>query len=130
MPSKLELVPAAAGKRLGAAVLDWLPPVTVLTILLAVGFAGITRTPKRRLHRLRHLVPGAVRRHRCRPHAGLPAVLATLEGRSGATLGNRLMGIRSTDDDGYAPGGGAVFLRGLITGAGVLLAVLAAAAAW
>ena len=43
------------------------------------------------------------------------------------TLGNRLMGIRSTDADGYAPGGGAVFLRGLITGAGVLLAVLAAA---
>ena len=44
MPSKLEVVPAAAGKRLGAAVLDWLPPVTVLTILLAVGFAGITRS--------------------------------------------------------------------------------------
>ena len=43
MPNKLDLVPAAAGKRLGAAVLDWLPPVTVLAILLAVGFAGITR---------------------------------------------------------------------------------------
>ena len=40
---QLDLVPAAAGKRLGAAVLDWLPPVTVLAILLAVGFAGITR---------------------------------------------------------------------------------------
>ena len=44
MPSKLEVVPATAGKRLGAAVLDWLPPVTVLTILLAIGFAGITRS--------------------------------------------------------------------------------------
>ena len=44
MPSKLEVVPATAGKRLGAAVLDWLPPVTLLTILLAVGFAGITRS--------------------------------------------------------------------------------------
>ncbi|MET1064203.1 MAG: zinc ribbon domain-containing protein, partial [Arthrobacter sp.] len=44
MPGKLEVVPATAGKRLGAAVLDWLPPVTVLTILLAVGFAGITRS--------------------------------------------------------------------------------------
>ena len=39
------------------------------------------------------------------------------------TIGNRLMGIRSADKDGYAPGGGAVFLRGLVTGAGMLLAV-------
>ena len=37
------------------------------------------------------------------------------------------MGIRSADKDGYGPGGGGVFLRGLITGAGILLAVLAAA---
>ncbi|MDR7081357.1 hypothetical protein J2X01_000634 [Arthrobacter ginsengisoli] len=29
MPSKLEPVPAGAGKRLGAAALGWLPPVTV-----------------------------------------------------------------------------------------------------
>ena len=55
-------------------------------------------------------------------------VLATLESRSGVTPGNSLMGIRSIDADGFAPGGGAVFLRGLITGAGVLLAVIATAA--
>jgi uncharacterized RDD family membrane protein YckC len=128
MPSRLELVPAAAGKRLGAAVLDWLPPVAVLTVLLAIGFAGITRTQSGGfiVYGTSSLVLfGGI-------GAGLTliytAVLATAEGRSGATLGNRLMGIRSTDADGYAPGGGAVFLRGLITGAGVLLAVIAAAA--
>ena len=55
-------------------------------------------------------------------------VVATLEARSGATPGNRVMGLRSTDADGYAPGGGAVFLRGLVTRAGVLLAVAGAAA--
>ncbi|MCB5293925.1 RDD family protein [Arthrobacter sp. SO3] len=128
MPGKLELVPAAAGKRLGAAVLDWLPPVTILTVLLAVGFAGITRTQSGGfiVYGTSSLVLfGGI-------GAGLTliytVVLAMLEGRSGVTPGNRLMGIRSTDADGYAPGGGAVFLRGLITGAGVLLAVIAAAA--
>ncbi|MGP4032475.1 RDD family protein [Pseudarthrobacter sp. 1C304] len=128
VPSKLELVPATAGKRLAAAVLDWLPPVTVLTILLALGFAGITRTQRGGfiVYDTSSLVLfGGI-------GAGVTlvyvVVLAILEGRSGATPGNRLMGIRSTDADGYAPGGGAVFLRGLITGAGVLLAVVAAAA--
>lgn len=128
MPSKLELVPATAGKRLAAAVLDWLPPVAVLAILLALGFAGITRTQRGGfiVYDTSSLVLfGGI-------GAGVTlaylVVLAILEGRSGATPGNRLMGIRSTDADGYAPGGGAVFLRGLITGAGVLLAVVAAAA--
>ncbi|HSO15738.1 MAG TPA: RDD family protein [Arthrobacter sp.] len=128
MPSKLEVVPATAGKRLGAAVLDWLPPATALTILLAIGFAGITRSQSGGfiVYDTSSLVLfGGI-------GAGLTlvylTVLATLEARTGATLGNRLMGIRSTDADGFAPGGGAVFLRGLITGAGVLLAVLAAAA--
>ena len=128
MPSKLEVVPATAGKRLGAAVLDWLPPVTALTILLAIGFAGITRSQSGGfiVYDTSSLVLfGGI-------GAGLTLiylmVLAVLESRTGVTLGNRLMGIRSTDADGFAPGGGAVFLRGLITGAGVLLAVLAAAA--
>ncbi|HSO90214.1 MAG TPA: RDD family protein [Arthrobacter sp.] len=128
MPSKLELVPAAAGKRLGAAVLDWLPPVTILAILGAIGFAGVTRSQSGGfiVYDTSSLVLfGGI-------GAGLTliytAVVGTLEGRSGATPGNRLMGIRSTDADGSAPGGGAVFLRGLITGAGVLLAVVAAAA--
>lgn len=127
MPSKLEVVPAPAGKRLGAAVLDWLPPVTVLTILLAIGFAGITRSQSGGFivyDTSSVVLFGGI-------GAGLTlvylVVLATLEGRSGVTPGNSLMGIRSTDGDGYAPGGGAVFLRGLITGAGVLLAVIAAA---
>ncbi len=71
MPSKLELVPAAAGKRLGAAVLDWLPPVTVLAILLAIGFAGITRSQSGGfiVYDTSSLVLfGGIG---CRPHAGL-----------------------------------------------------------
>jgi hypothetical protein len=128
MGNRLELVPASTGKRLGAAVLDWLPPLTILTILLAVGFAGVTRRQSAGfiVYDTAPLVLfGGI-------GAGLTLVytlvVAMLEARSGASLGNRLMGIRSTDADGFAPGGGAVFLRGLITGAGVLLTVIATAA--
>ncbi len=127
MPSKLELVPADAGKRLGAAVLDWLAPAAILTVTLAAGFAGVTRRQSGGFivyDTSSLVILGGI-------GAGLTLayalVLGIIEGRSGATPGNRLMGIRSTDADGFAPGGGAVFLRGLITAAGILLAVIAAA---
>lgn len=126
MAVNLQLVPAAAGKRLGAAVLDWLPGVAVLVVTFAIGFAGITRTRSGGfiVYDTSSLVLfGGI---------GLGLTLAYLfvvlglEARTGKTPGNLLMAIRSADQDGYAPGAGAVFLRGLITGAGVLLAVLAA----
>jgi uncharacterized RDD family membrane protein YckC len=126
MSGTLALVPAAPGKRLGAAVLDWLAPVAILTVLLSFGFAGITSTRSAGLiiydTSLLALL-GSI-------GAGLALVyafaVASVEGRSGNTIGNQLMGIRSADKDGYAPGLGAVFLRGIVTGAGILLAVLAA----
>lgn len=126
MAVNLQLVPAAAGKRLGAAVIDWLPGVAVLVVTFAIGFAGITRTRSGGfiVYDTSSLVLfGGI---------GLGLTLAYLsvvlglEARTGKTPGNLLMGIRSADQDGYAPGAGAVFLRGLITGAGILLAVLAA----
>jgi uncharacterized RDD family membrane protein YckC len=126
MAANLELVPATAGKRLGAAVLDWLAPVAVLVVTFAIGFAGITRTQSGGfiIYDTSSLVLfGSI-------GLGLTlvylVVLAGMEGRSGATIGNRGMGIRSADKDGYAPGTGGVFLRGLVTGAGILLALLAA----
>lgn len=126
LPNKLELVPATAAKRLGAAVLDWIGPAALLVVLFTVGFAGVTQTRSGGsiIYNTSSLVLfGGI---------GLGATLvytlvqAMIEARSGTTLGNRLVGIRSADADGYAPGGGAVFLRGLITGAGLLLAALAA----
>jgi uncharacterized RDD family membrane protein YckC len=128
MAANLELVPATAGKRLGAAVLDWLAPVAVLVVTFAIGFAGITRTQSGGfiIYDTGSLVLfGSI-------GLGLTlvylVVLSSMEGRSGKTLGNHVMGIRSADKDGYAPGGGGVFLRGLITGAGIILALLAAVA--
>ena len=106
MAANLELVPATAGKRLGAAVLDWLAPVAVLVVTFAIGFAGITRTQSGGfiIYDTGSLVLfGGI-------GLGLTlvylVVLAGMEGRSGATIGNRLMGIRSADKDGYAPGAG------------------------
>jgi uncharacterized RDD family membrane protein YckC len=127
MAVNLGLIPASAGKRLGAAVLDWLAPLAILVVTFAVGFAGVTRTQSGGfiIYDTGSLVLfGGI-------GLGLTLVymfvLLGMEGRSGTTIGNQLMGIRSADKDGYAPGGGAVFLRGLITGAGILLAVVAAA---
>lgn len=128
MAAKLELVPATAGKRLGAAVLDWLGPFAVLVVTFTIGFAGITRTQSGGfiIYDTGSLVLfGGI-------GLGLTlvylAVLLGMEGRSGVTVGNQVMGIRSADRDGYAPGAGGVFLRGLITGAGVVLTLLAAVA--
>lgn len=126
MGGTLELVPAAAGKRLGAAVLDWVAPAAVLVVMFTIGFAGITRTQSGgfiiydtgTLVLLGSIAIGITMVYML--------VLLGIEGRSGNTIGNRLMGIRSTDQDGYAPGAGALFLRGLITGAGILLAIVAA----
>ncbi len=128
MAANLELVPATAGKRLGAAVLDWLAPVAVLVVTFAIGFAGITRTQSGGfiIYDTGSLVLfGSI-------GLGLTlvylAVLVGMEGRSGKTIGNHVMGIRSADKDGYAPGAGGVFLRGLITGAGIILTLLVAVA--
>lgn len=126
LPNKLELVPADARRRLGAAVLDWTGPAAVLVVLFVLGFAGVkqTRGGGSIIYDTSSLVLlGGI---------GLAATAvyilaqATIEARSGATLGGRALGIRTADNDGYAPGGGAVFLRGLITGAGIVLAALAA----
>ncbi|MGP0222596.1 RDD family protein [Paenarthrobacter sp. NCHU4564] len=125
MTTKLELVPASAGKRLGAAVLDWVGPVAVLAATFAIGIAGITQTRRNGfiVYDTGLLVLlGSI---------GLAVtlvymfVLLAMEGRSGNTIGNQLMGIRSSDADGYAPGAGAVFVRGLIIGGVLLLGVVA-----
>ncbi|MGW9413327.1 RDD family protein [Arthrobacter cupressi] len=126
MDNKAELVPASAGKRLGAAVLDWLGPAVVLGIALGVGAAGITERRSNGfivydtglLVLLGSIAVGLTLVY--------TLVLLGVEARSGNTIGNQLMGIRSADADGYAPGGGIVFLRGLITGGVLLLAILAA----
>jgi uncharacterized RDD family membrane protein YckC len=128
MAANLELVPATAGKRLGAAVLDWLAPVAVLVLTFAIGFAGVTRTQSGGfiIYDTASLVLfGSIGLGLT---LGYLLVQMSLEGRTGNTVGNRAMGIRSADKDGYAPGAGGVALRGVVTGAGIILTLLAALA--
>ena len=101
MATNLRLVPATAGKRLGAAVIDWLPPLAVLVVSFAVGFAGVTRTRSGGfiIYDTASLVLfGGI-------GLGLAVVylfvVMGLEARTGKTPGNLLMGIRSADNDGY-----------------------------
>ena len=126
MTTKLELAPASAGKRLGAAVLDWLGPFAVLATTFAIGIAGITQTRRNGfiVYDTGLLVLlGSI---------GLGVtvlytfVILGLEAKSGNTVGNQLMGIRSADADGYAPGAGVVFVRGILTGGLLLLGSIVA----
>jgi uncharacterized RDD family membrane protein YckC len=126
MSGTLALVPAAPGKRLGAAVLDWLAPVAILTVLLSFGFASITSTRSAGLIIYDTSLLALLGSIGAVLTLAYAVAVASVEGRSGNTIGNQLMGIRSADKDGCAPGLGAVFLRGIVTGAGILLAVLAA----
>lgn len=126
MTTKLELAPASAGKRLGAAVLDWLGPFAVLATTFALGIAGITQTRRNGfivydtglLVLLGSIGLGVT--------VVYTFVLLGLEAKSGNTIGNQLMGIRSADSDGYAPGAGVVFVRGILTGGLLLLGSIVA----
>ena len=100
MGVNLQLVPATAGKRLGAAVIDWLPPLAVLVVTFAIGFAGITRTRSGQYityDTASLVLSGGI-------GLGLTVVylfaVMGIEARTGKTPGNLLMGIRSADNDG------------------------------
>ncbi|WP_309075767.1 RDD family protein [Paenarthrobacter sp.] len=126
MTTKLELAPASAGKRMGAAVLDWLGPVAVLATTFAIGIAGITQTRRNGfivydtglLVLLGSIGLGVT--------VVYTFVLLGIEAKSGNTIGNQLMGIRSADSDGYAPGAGVVFVRGILTGGLLVLGSIVA----
>lgn len=126
MTTKLELAPATTGKRLGAAVLDWLGPFAVLATTFAIGIAGITQTRRNGfivydtglLVLLGSIGLGVT--------VVYTFVILGLEAKSGNTIGNQLMGIRSADSDGYAPGAGVVFVRGILTGGLLLLGSIVA----
>lgn len=91
MAATLELGPATAGKRLDAAILDCLAPVAVWVLTFTIGFAGIT-----------HAQSGGFITYDTtllvlfgRLGMGLTVVylvvLAGMEGRPGATIGNNAM---------------------------------------
>lgn len=95
MATNPNLVNATAGQRLAARALDSVPLLAVVLVAL--------------------LVPGQLSLLLCA--AGAAGYLAWIwlwEAASGQTPGNRVLGLRTVNEDGLAPGFGAVLVRNLL----------------
>ncbi|MGG5172058.1 RDD family protein [Pseudarthrobacter sp. J1738] len=120
-----DLANAAASKRLGAKALDWAGPVIVLGLAFGIGINSITSTSAGGFITYDTsllVLLGSI---------GIGLTLAYIvfqciwESGTGKTVGNSILGLRTTEFEGYAPGGGPVFVRGVIMGAGAILGVIA-----
>jgi uncharacterized RDD family membrane protein YckC len=111
MTTNLNLVSASAGRRLGAKLIDGVPPVLIYVIALGIGLAVAGDSGSGNpVGALLALLLG------CLAILAYAIWLWIWEARTGKTPGNLLLGLRTTGEDGFAPGMGAVFLRGLIVG--------------
>ena len=111
MGRQLNLVNASAGKRLAAWLLDSVPVVIALLVYGAVNASTIARAS----------VSSAAAESLMGSYLVLMLFLGAYglglwwwEAKSGKTLGNVALGLRTSDEDGFAPGWGKVFLRRLI----------------
>jgi uncharacterized RDD family membrane protein YckC len=127
--ARLNLVSASAGKRVGAWLIDKLPPAVLVGIGYGVGMAGL-------------LGAAGVGTEEAVASAaaglflwlGITSLLALAygiwkwgwEARTGKTPGNVLLGLRTANEDGNAPGWAAIFIRGLIIAVGGLVPVVGA----
>lgn len=129
MAARLNLVSASAGKRVGAWLIDKLPPAVLVGIGYGVGMAGLLGAA------------GAGTEEAVASAAaglflwlGITSLLALAygiwkwgwEARTGKTPGNVLLGLRTSNEDGNAPGWAAIFIRGLIIAVGGLVPVIGA----
>lgn len=123
--AQLNLENGSAGKRLGAKLVDGIPPALITGLAAVVGMPLIgyeqvsSSSAVLDLSRF-FLVTGA---------GGLLALgywifLWGWEAKTGKTLGNLMFGLRTTDDGGFAPGWLAVFLRNLIIGLSGIVPVI------
>lgn len=119
MTTNLNLVSASAGRRLGAKLIDGVPPVLIYVIALGIGLAVAGGSSSGNpVGALLALLLGGL---------GILAYAIWLwiwEAQTGKTPGNLLLGLRTTGEDGFAPGVGAVFLRGLIVGVAGIVPVV------
>ncbi|MEE1620002.1 RDD family protein [Zafaria sp. Z1313] len=113
MAAALNLVNASAGKRLAAWLLDAVPPFVALMVFGGVNASRIAdaAVSPEVLSQLAasYLVLGAFL-------LAYGIALWGWEAQTGKTLGNLALGLRTSDEDGFAPGWLKVFLRRLIVG--------------
>ncbi|WP_035777216.1 RDD family protein [Arthrobacter sp. H5] len=113
--ARLDLSNASAGKRLVAKLIDGVPPAILLGIAgfvgsMMIGYEQVSSTTARLDLGLFFVF------------TGIGALLTLIygivmwgwEARTGKTLGNLMLGLRTTNEEGHAPGWLAVFVRGLL----------------
>lgn len=117
MAARLNLVSASAGKRLGAWLVDRIPPAIVAGIAYGISLPSVVSAASTGSETATAAALGGF---------FLAASIATVlilaytiwkwlwEARSGKTPGNVLLGLRTASEDGEAPGPAAIFIRGLI----------------
>lgn len=126
MPATLNLVNASVGKRAGAKLIDAVPALIVSTIgmLLAFGQLAGTTTPGEMLAALTSLVLfNSIASGLCLAYW---IWLWGWEATRGNSIGNALLGIRTTSLEGFRPGWGAIFVRGLVIWLGSLVLLVGA----
>lgn len=125
MATRLDLVTASAGKRLSAKLIDMVIPAIVMTICFVVGSQTIVSTRVNAQVIQLDLLGFSI-------WAGVGALLSLAywvflwgwEARTGKTFGNLMLGVRTTNVKGFAPGWLAVFVRSLIISIGFAVAFL------
>ncbi|WP_139006586.1 RDD family protein [Arthrobacter crystallopoietes] len=129
MAARLNLVSASAGKRVGAWLIDKLPPAVLVGIGYGVGMAGLLGAAGSSTEEAVASAATALFLW-----LGITSLLALAygiwkwgwEARTGKTPGNVLLGLRTSNEDGNAPGWAAIFVRGLIIAVGGLVPVIGA----
>lgn len=126
MPATLNLVNASVGKRAGAKLIDAAPALILSGIgtLLAFGQLAGTTTPGGMMAALTSLVLfNSIASLLCLAYW---MWLWGWEATRGNSIGNALLGIRTTNLEGFRPGWRAIFVRGLVIWLGSLVLLVGA----
>lgn len=115
MAQNLNLVNAAAGKRLVAGLLDIVPVVLAWMVFYAVNLSTLTSSAYLTTS---DLISGMATSSMLLTVFVLAYAIAVWgwEAHTGKTPGNLALGLRTSDEDGFAPGWGKVFIRRLLVG--------------
>ncbi|WP_026820238.1 RDD family protein [Arthrobacter castelli] len=127
MPATLNLVNASVGKRAGAKLLDAVPVLVLSGIGMLLGLAQVTGTATTTGEMLAELTSLAI-------FNSITALLCLAywawlwgwEATRGNSIGNAILGIRTTSLEGFRAGWGAIFVRGLIIWLGALVVLVGA----
>ncbi|UNK44914.1 RDD family protein [Arthrobacter sulfonylureivorans] len=129
MAARLNLVSASAGKRLGAWLIDKIPPAILMLAAYAASVPAVLQAAASGSASAAGSAVGGLFLW-----LGLASLLSLAytvwlwgwEATTGKTPGNLVLGLRTANEDGHAAGWGAIFLRGLIIAVGGLVLAVGA----